>query len=161
MKPTSLAARKALYQLVRTGLGLTFIWASWDKILYPGEFATIVVNYDILPVAAVNVTSLVLPWIELICGLSLLCGRLVQGAVLTLDMLLFIFILAAGFNLYRGLDISCGCFSVSPDVKGGAVLNLARNGLLLAAGIWLFIFESGKPGRDSSRTPDGVIKNAG
>ena len=159
--PLPFSTQKALYLLVRTGLGLTFLWASWDKILHPDEFATIVMNYDILPVAAVNVTSLILPWIELICGLFLLCGRLVPGAVITIDILLFIFLLATGLSLYRGLNINCGCFSVSPDAKGDAVLNLARNGLLLAAGIWLFIVESGKPGRGNGRPPSGVLKNAG
>ncbi len=161
MAATSFTMQKALYLLVRVSLGLTFLWASWGKIRHPAEFASLLMNYDILPVAAVNMMALILPWIELICGLSLLGGRFVSGAVLTISVLLFIFLLAAGFNLYRGLDVDCGCFSVSPDVQGSSVLNLVRNCLLLAASLWLYFFNSGKSGREHGQPPDRVIKNAG
>jgi len=161
VKPTASITQKALYLLVRTGLGLTFLWASWDKIMHPAEFAVIVNNYDILPAAAVNMFALVLPWIELLCGLFLLGGRLVPGAALTIVMLLFTFILATGFSLYKGVDINCGCFSVSPDARGSAVWNLIRNGGLLAAGIWLLTSAQGNPGRPSDSLSDRVIQNAG
>ena len=74
--------------LVRTGLGLVFLWASWDKIGHPAEFASIIDNYRILPAAAVNPVAVMLPWVEFICALLLLSGRLVPGAVLTIDLLL-------------------------------------------------------------------------
>jgi uncharacterized membrane protein YphA (DoxX/SURF4 family) len=147
--------------LVRTGLGIVFIWASWDKIGHPGEFASIIDNYRILPAAAVNLTALVLPWVEFICGLLLLSGRGVPGAALTIDLLLLIFILATGFNLYRGVDVNCGCFSVSPDAGGESALNLVRNGLLLAAGLWLLIYTTGKSGLKRPGSSGGVMNNAG
>ena len=161
MKPPPFSASKTLYLLVRTTLGLTFLWASVDKILNPVEFTGIILNYDILPIDTVNIAAVVLPWFELACGLFLVIGRLVPGATLAIVILLFTFMLATGFNLYRGLDISCGCFSVSPDAKENAALNLARNGLLLAAGAWLFAVELTRPNRDEKRPPDGAIKNAG
>ena len=137
------------------------MWASWDKILHPGEFAVIVSNYNLLPDAAVHGVALVLPWIELLCGLLLLGGRLVSGAVLTLDALLLIFILATGFNLYRGLDINCGCFSVSPDAGGEAKLNLVRNSLMLAAGLWLFFHTVCKAGIGGRQPAGKVVNDAG
>jgi putative oxidoreductase len=160
-KPPPFSTHKTLYLLVRTTLGLTFLWASVDKILNPAEFAGIIMNYDILPPDTVNLAAVVLPWFELICGLLLVLGRLVPGATLSIVILLFTFMLATGFSLYRGLDINCGCFSVSPDAKENAVLNLARNSLLLAAGAWLFAVELTRPIRDAKRPPDGAIKNAG
>lgn len=132
-----------LYFLVRTSLGLVFVWASWDKILYPDRFATIIANYDLLPSATINLAALVLPWIELVCGVLLLVGRMVPGAVFVVNTLLFVFILATGFNLYRGLDVNCGCFSVAPDAGGETLLNLLRNGLLLTGGVWLFFYGAG------------------
>ena len=147
--------------LVRTGLGIVFIWASWDKIGHPGEFASIIDNYRILPAATVNLTALVLPWIEFICGLLLLSGRLVPGAALTIDLLLLIFILATGFNLYRGVDVNCGCFSVSPDAGGETALNLVRNSLLLASGLWLLIYTARKSDLKRLESPGGVMNNAG
>ena len=147
--------------LVRTGLGIVFIWASWDKIWHPDEFASIIDNYRILPAAAVNLAAVVLPWVEFICGLLLLSGRLVPGAALTIDLLLLIFLLATAFNLYRGLDVNCGCFSVSPDAGGDSALNLVRNGLLLAAGLWLLIYTAGKSDPKHPEHPGRIMNNAG
>jgi len=144
---------RMLHLLVRTGLGVVFIWASWDKILYPDKFAVIIANYDILPEAAINLAALVLPWVEMVCGILLLVGRMVPGATFIINTLLFIFILAAGFNLYRGLDVTCGCFSVAPDAGGQTRLNLIRNCFLLAAGIWLFFQAAGSPQTDQRNYP--------
>lgn len=161
MAPPSSKQLHLIHLLVRTALGALFIWASWDKIWHPADFRAIVSNYSILPDAAVNMAALVLPWIELVGGLLLLGGRLVPGAVLILDGLLFIFILAGGFNLYRGLDINCGCFSVAPDAGGEAWLNLIRNSLLLAAGLWLLVYTVKQAEPESRRQADGVTQNAG
>ena len=147
--------------LVRTGLGVVFIWASLDKIGHPGEFASIIDNYRILPAAAVNLTALVLPWVEFICGLLLLSGRWVPGAALTIDLLLLIFTLATGSNLYRGLDVNCGCFSVSPAAGSENALNLVRNILLLAAGLWLLIYTARKSDLKRLEPSGGVMNNAG
>jgi len=146
--------------LVRSCLGIVFLWASWDKIAHPDEFAAIIINYDILPAAAVNMTALVLPWIELICGLLLLTGRLVPGAALTIDTLLIVFILATAFNLYRGLDINCGCFSVAPGAGNETIFNLVRDSLLLAAGIWLLIYTAGGAKHGALAAPGGGPHNA-
>ena len=142
MKPTWFTVPNVAALLVRTGLGVVFLWASWDKIIHPLEFAKIIENYQILPPAFVNPMALVLPWIEGLCGLLLISGRLVPGAALTVDLLLLVFILTTGYNLYRGLDVNCGCFSVAPDAGGAATVNLVRNCLLLVAGIWLLVYTS-------------------
>ena len=63
----------------------------------------------------VNLIAIILPWIELTCGLLLILGLLTKGSVFIIDSLLFIFILALGFNLYRGFDISCGWFTLSQE----------------------------------------------
>ncbi len=161
MKPTLVSIQKTCYLLVRTGLGLIFIWASWDKLLNPADFAVIVDNYDILPRGAVNAVALILPWVECLCGLLLLCGRLVPGAVLTVDLLLIVFLLAAGLNYFRGLDVNCGCFSMSPDAGRNAAISFVRNFGLLAAGLWLFWIEAGRPAQNQKLPPNGVLRNAG
>lgn len=153
MKTSPKKAWQFVYLLVRTGLGAVFLWASWDKVLYPEKFATIIANYDILPAAAINLAALVLPWIELVCGLLLLGGWMVPGAIFIINTLLVIFILSTGFNLYRGLDVTCGCFTVAPDAGGATRLNLVRNGFLLIAGIWLFIQAAGNRQTDQRKYP--------
>lgn len=153
MKTSPTKALQILYLLVRTGLGAVFLWASWDKILYPDKFATIIANYNILPDVAINLAALILPWVEMTCGLLLLVGRMVPGAALIINTLLLIFILATGYNLYRGLDVTCGCFSVVPDTGGHTRLNLIRNSFLLIAGIWLFFQAAGSRQTDQRKYP--------
>ena len=126
--------------LIRTGLGIVFVWASGDKIIQPAAFAEIIKNYQILPASVVPPVAIVLPWIEGLCGLLLISGRLVPGATLVVNLMLFVFILLTGLNLYRGLDINCGCFSVSPDTNRETTWNIVRNSLLLATSSWLLIY---------------------
>lgn len=101
--------------IARLFLGGIFIYASADKILHPDNFARAVYNYQILPNGLINLTALVLPWVELLLGVCLLTGVWLPGAVLWSNGLLWAFFLALLFNHYRGLDVHCGCFSARPD----------------------------------------------
>ncbi|MBW2741392.1 MAG: hypothetical protein JRE64_21690, partial [Deltaproteobacteria bacterium] len=84
--------------------------------------------------------AIILPWIELTCGLLLILGLLTKGSVFIIDSLLFIFILALGFNLYRGLDIICGCFTLSYEADNTMLYTLIRDVALLIPGIWLLLY---------------------
>jgi cation diffusion facilitator family transporter len=92
-------------------LGLIFIAAGIPKILYPAEFAAAVYNYRILPDALVNIVALALPWVEVLVGGMLIVGVWMPGAVMIYTLLMLVFITALGYNVARGLDIHCGCFS--------------------------------------------------
>jgi hypothetical protein len=58
----------------RLYLGGLFIYASIYKINYAAEFAETIASYQIVPYFLVNLTAVVLPWTELICGTLLLAG---------------------------------------------------------------------------------------
>jgi hypothetical protein len=88
-----------------------FIWASIDKILHPNSFAMVIKDYQILPLAVVNFFAVILPYVELILGTMLVSGVWLQGAGLLTTVLLVIFWGALAFNVARGLDVHCGCFS--------------------------------------------------
>jgi hypothetical protein len=116
-----------------------FIYASLDKIAHPAAFAKDVYNYQILPDALINLTALVLPWLELFLGLCLLSGIWLPGAVLTANWLLIVFLAAFVFNLARGLDINCGCFSTGSDAPTmSAGFYLLRDAGFFAVGVFLF-----------------------
>jgi uncharacterized membrane protein YphA (DoxX/SURF4 family) len=122
--------------LLRVLLGAVFIWASVPKILNPQSFADIVANYRILSPALVNPAAVILPWIEALCGVCLITGRLVRGSALIFVALMATFLTVTAFNIYRGLDVNCGCFSVSAqEARGSQIINLGRNFLLLVVGI--------------------------
>jgi uncharacterized membrane protein YphA (DoxX/SURF4 family) len=123
-------------RLIMAGI---FIYASFDKIAHPAAFAKDVYNYQILPDALINLTALVLPWLELVLGLCLLAGVWMPGAVLSANGLLLAFFSALLFNMARGLDINCGCFSTgseTPAMSPGWFL--IRDALFLAVAIFLF-----------------------
>jgi uncharacterized membrane protein YphA (DoxX/SURF4 family) len=118
-------------------LGCIFIAASIDKVMHPDLFARAVYNYRLLPDGTVNVVALWLPWLELVGGLLLVMGVWVRGSILVLTGLLVVFLGALGFNLARGLDVACGCFSTrSTDPIG--VLTLLRDSLFLLVAVYLF-----------------------
>ena len=124
----------------RLVLGGIFTYASFDKILHPFEFAEVVYNYQLLPDVLVNLVSLFLPWLELLVGLSLILGVWLPGAVLICNLLLMVFFSTLVFNIARGLDIDCGCFTVSVGTSSGGHMlwYLFRDGFFLFVGLFLF-----------------------
>ena len=132
--------------VVRVGLGLVLIYSSAAKIADPDSFATIVVNYRLLPQPLVWATAVFLPWIEAICGLSLLCGYLEKGAALLASLMMVVFIAVTLYNASRGLSVACGCFSLAVDESSNVYVNTVRNLSMLAAGLWVLIVPR-RPGR--------------
>ena len=125
--------------VARLTLAGIFIYASLDKIAHPAAFAKDVYNYQILPDALINLTALVLPWLELFLGLCLLAGIWLPGAVLTVNGLMVVFLAALVFNLARGLDINCGCFSTGSEAPAmSAGWYLLRDMGFFAVGVFLF-----------------------
>ena len=130
-----------LFYACRLILGIVFIWASWDKLLAPADFARIIHNYQILPAQLVYPAALLLPWVEFVCGVLLVIGRFTKGAVLIVNLMLVIFITAYLSTLVRGLDVDCGCFTVSLQAAKRSYFLFFRDLLFLGAGITVFIYE--------------------
>jgi uncharacterized membrane protein YphA (DoxX/SURF4 family) len=131
---------RAASVLARLILGIVFIYASIDKIFHPGQFAEIIHNYQILPYLLINPTAIILPWLELILGVFLLIGIWLPGTVFLTNLLLAVFLGAMVFNLARGLDIHCGCFSTTVDLGDAAapmVWYAIRDSLFIIPGIFL------------------------
>ena len=106
------------YHSARLVLGVIFIYASYDKILHPKAFAEVVYNYQILPDGLINVTAIFLPWLEMLMGVFLIVGFWMSGTIIWCNILLVVYIGALWFNLARGIDVNCGCFSTS---KGSSI----------------------------------------
>lgn len=131
---------KTIYHVVRWMLGAVFIFAAYDKILHPEAFAVIVNNYQVLPGELVNLTALVLPWLELIIGVCLIAGWVMPGVVILANGLLLVFTLLLFYNLHRGLDIHCGCFSTEPGENPVGTLTIARDTIFLLLSFYLTWF---------------------
>ena len=104
-----------LVMVCRIFLGFMFIYASLDKIMNPEEFAKQIGYYKALPFGLENLLAIVLPWVELIVGICLIAGLLVDGATVLSILMMLVFILAISQAMLRGIDITCGCFKVSAE----------------------------------------------
>lgn len=98
---------------VQLALGALFVAAAVPKIIDPPSFAHMIYNYRILPGGLINISSLVMPWAELLCGLALILGVWRKAALSIIGTMLVVFIIAISINLARGNAIDCGCFDVS------------------------------------------------
>jgi uncharacterized membrane protein YphA (DoxX/SURF4 family) len=120
-------------------LGGVFVYASFDKIMHPEVFAEAVYNYQILPDGLINLTAIVLPCLELVLGIFLLLNFWMPGTVVLSNLLLMVFIGALLFNMARGLNINCGCFSITDVESSMNVLTVLRDTSFLAiAGYLLY-----------------------
>ena len=98
---------------VQIALGAIFVAAALPKIVDPPSFAHMVYNYRILPGALINITALIMPWLELFTGLALILGVWKTAARNIIAAMLVVFIVAIMFNLLRDNAIDCGCFDTS------------------------------------------------
>lgn len=128
----------------RVFIGMLFIVASADKISSPDPFATSIANYKILPGGMELSVATVLPWVELLSGLGILVGVFFRGSALIASALSAVFLIAVASALFRGLDISCGCFSQDPSVGRINWEKLVENGILTALSFYLFFSTSNK-----------------
>ena len=139
---------------LRLFLGCTFIVASWHKIVSPDQFATILYGYALFPPQLINVIAIVMPFVELVCGITLITGLLKRSGLLLINAMLVGFIFLISFNLIRGHEFDCGCFSLG-NTKGlwSSVWLLVRDFVMLGAGVYLFmLFEGPRKKREDSRS---------
>ncbi|MGD9402478.1 MAG: MauE/DoxX family redox-associated membrane protein [bacterium] len=111
-------------------LGVVFIYASLEKIQNPEGFAQAIYNYRMVPESLINIMAILLPWLELICGILVIVGVFVRGSALLIGAMLAVFIVALSSALLRGLDISCGCFTLEGG-RGIAGKTLVEDILLM------------------------------
>lgn len=143
-KIKSVLSSRPLQVLARLVLGGIFIYASLDKIAHPLEFAKIIRNYQILPVFLITLPALILPWLELFAGICLVSGICERSAAMLLTFLLFLFIIALGVNAFRGIDVSCGCFSTSASDTENPLVLILRDLLILLPGLLIIFFNREK-----------------
>ena len=125
--------------ICRLILALLFLLASAPKIMAPHQFAIAVFRYQLLPDAAINLVAIFLPWIELIAAIAILFPNTSDGAAAIFFGLLAVFTAAISIDLVRGLNISCGCFTLDADSSPIGWWEVVRDvGFMAAAGFILW-----------------------
>lgn len=131
--------------MTRIFLGLLFIVTSLDKIVDPAAFAQSIANYRLLPQWLTMATATILPWLELLCGFSLLFGVLLRGGSFLLTTMLIVFTLAVLSGTLRGLDISCGCFTLDPGADKIGWMKIVQNSTLIVLALFLYFSRTSGP----------------
>lgn len=102
---------------VQITLGVIFVIAALPKIADPPSFAHMIYNYRLVPSSLINISALVMPWVELLAGLALILGAWKAAARTVITIMLAVFIIAISINLGRDNAIDCGCFNVADRGK--------------------------------------------
>jgi uncharacterized membrane protein YphA (DoxX/SURF4 family) len=109
-----------LLLVFRLVLAAVFVYAAAQKIGKPLAFADEIKMYGILDIGPLlYITAVVLPWVELLCGISLVTGIFMRGTALILLVLNGVFLVAVSIRtgaIMKADDIpfmkvyyDCGC----------------------------------------------------
>lgn len=135
--------------LARIVVGGGYLYLGFVKVADPVGFLKAIRQYDMLEASLwLNLTAVVLPWIEVCCGAFLLTGFAVRGAALVSLAMLLPFtsmvlrralqLQAAGSLAFCDVRFDCGC--------GGGVIaichKLTENGLLIGLSLLLLLASS-------------------
>jgi putative oxidoreductase len=123
---------------LRIYVGCIFIYASLNKIPDPGVFAENIAAYQILPYWGLHLVAIILPWIELICGVFLILGLRTRAAASILGGLLFLFTLFVIINILRDSPISCGCFGTVGEAVSWRKVTINTIWLLMTIQVFFF-----------------------
>ena len=125
--------------IARIVVGLVFIAAALPKLIDPPGFAKAIWAHGLFPAWSLNPLALVLPWLELFCGVSLCLGFWMRAAALWVGALLLSFCLALSINLARHRPVDCGCFGTTSPKTEAERLVAMRWDLLRDVGLLLLV----------------------
>ncbi len=112
--------RQLLLLAFRVVLAAVFIYAALQKVGKPLLFADEIGMYGIVgPGSLLYLIAIVLPWIEMLCGLALFTGIFIRGAALILAAMNLVFIVVISYRTVgimtadgtplRQIYFDCGC----------------------------------------------------
>jgi uncharacterized membrane protein YphA (DoxX/SURF4 family) len=132
------STRDSVIALLRIALGAVFIFASVEKVADPTAFTVAINGYKIVSSGPALIIATILPWMELLCGLGMILGVFVRGSALLALCMLNLFSVAVIAALWRGLDISCGCYTQDPTAERIGWWKLGENLVLIGMSFLVF-----------------------
>ena len=103
----------------RLVVAAVLIFAAVQKIWMPLEFARLIREYHLLPDQVLNLVAVILPWLEIVCGLCFLSGLWLMGAAALFSNLTTVFVIAIAYRAWLimsstgvgffDLSYDCGC----------------------------------------------------
>ncbi len=144
--------------VARLVLGNLFILYGFHKLGDPVDFLKQIKEYQLLPLSPpeyMNLTAVVLPWFEIICGNLLIAGLWLRGAAFSILAMLLVFTAAIlmralrvwgeGEQAFLDIAFDCGC-------GGGVIIiwkKLVINGSMIVLSIIALLSRSRKLALDT------------
>jgi len=123
--------------IARIALGLIFLAAGALKIGHASDLAATITSFGLgLPPVLVAVASIALPPFEVLLGVYLIGGWLLETTSIVVSAMLLIFIGVVASVVARGLHVSCGCFG-SADTAPATWWTVVRDAVFLIPAIYL------------------------
>jgi putative oxidoreductase len=110
-----------------------FLTSAYGKLVDIERYSVdAVYNFGILPMFLARPFGLVMPFIELLCGLGLLFGVLTRLSALGIALMSVAFFIAKGIVLSQGRSIECGCFGAVVDTLASVTIFMDIPVMILA-----------------------------
>ena len=131
----------AVFLILRWIVAAIFIFAGITKALNLETFARDIDNYRMLPYLLVTMMAIILPWLEILCGVFLIIGKWERGAAFSLLILTLMFLIAMSSAIVRGLDITCGCFAMTAEGTKVGYTRLVQDAILFGTILIIYLRE--------------------
>ena len=104
-------------------LAALFLVSSYGKLVDIERYSVdAVYNFGVLPMVLARPFGLIMPFIELLCGLGLLFGVLTRLSALGIAGMSVAFFIAKAIVLSQGRSIECGCFGAVIDTLASVTI---------------------------------------
>ncbi len=129
------------YRVLRVLLGGGFVYSGLSKSLDLEYFAGIINAFGLLPPSIVYPVGVAIVLGELALGLGLILDR--KGCLSGILAMLLGFMAVAGYAIYMGYDIDCGCFGPGdPEAEAFSQLRtvMVRDGVMVIGIAYLYFW---------------------
>jgi uncharacterized membrane protein YphA (DoxX/SURF4 family) len=133
LKPSKSFVVSLLYFITRLAIAALFLYSGVVKMADPGRFLGQIMGLDLVPYWIAYPTALILPCLEVICGIFLLTFTFTCAATLLLMLMMIGFMTFLTIVHEMGINTNCGCFGDWVFIGGywlHILLNAAVFGLL-------------------------------
>ncbi len=119
----TVAANRYVILFFRLILGVFFLVSSYGKLVDIERYSVdAVYNFGVLPIVLARPFGLIMPFIELLCGLGVLSGVLTRLSALGIALMSLSFFIAKAVVLFQGRIIECGCFGAVIDTLASVTI---------------------------------------
>lgn len=123
-------------------LAVFFLVSAYGKLVDVERYSVdAVYNFGILPMVLAPPFGLVMPFIELLCGLGILFGVFTRLSALGIGLMSLSFFIAKAIVLSQGRSIDCGCFGAVIDTLASVIIFLDLPMVFLAVVIMCAPFD--------------------